>query len=1352
MRGALLIFIVLITLSSVSSQKWQEVLSPGGGKIFQLVIDETNSSKMYAVTVRGIYKSEDSAKTWKIIPNTSNFRKIALADGIYACGPDGISDLNDDAITILSDKFKDCSALLYDNGKLYISLDSEYPEPPKILIYDTREKTWRYISPKNNLFNFSEPIDFPFQIYYRIRNLAVNGKDILASVYFDAGGESETFFESTEPDAGGSGEFSQSILLKSYNLGKDWCIVNLPIKKDIILSSITKDYDGHVLLAMRHKYHLEPRLNISELILESYDFGETWNKINASFMTNGLNDILKMNETYFFSLIDQGLIRYENQRTELFNISNVDNIRSNMFRLSDLAFGTNTNMFYGTGMYNFGIFKTGDFEHWEKADNGIRALSPSIVAISQNDPSNIIISSNVGQIPYLTVDGGTNWYQIPLDARYLFSDEVKYEGKYAWIMNEFMSLSKIDTYDLSTEETSPKFTSAKVVSIEEGNLTTISSNKGICVSYKKEDGSWQCLEKSPDYSYTILYHDDEIYAASSPKSFENESRIMKYSEPANDWTLLFNMTSSGITSLVSDPNDDEKLYAGITGKEGTIYASEDKGKIWHILNNDLTFTTIWGQSQLQIDPKNKSTVYAGTWGGGTYKTINGGKDWALLDENNTFSPTCIVIDEKNPDIVYACDRTLPLIHRSTDAGRTWDIYYDFGIGYMMTSAVAIDPNDADIIYAAAFKPPMAQTGGLFRIKNKKAVDIGKGLPRSVIEIEIDPKEKNRIYVSTHVHGVYTSYDSGKTWAQLDDKNNGLPRIGFYDVDIDPSDNNILYATALCGKLPEYMMPLKIIQFLSGFRNLDSGSCGAYKSTDKGKTWKLILKTISEARGIDIDANNPRNLYVADMMGGVWVSNDAGENWRQENSGLGSISMTSVKIRENYIYASTQGSGVYSGIVQGNGSILWDKSRSNKPKANIYKIQIAVDPGNSSRIYASSYPGGLFRSDDSGKNWNDKNFLTPSIKVEDPISQGYYFFDIDPKDTRNILLGVYGKGMFVSHDGMDYNMFANGNFDTMKGKHITSVEINPGNSDEVFVSSDEGIYVSVDKGKNWKDMNSGLASKKVTIIKVINSQVYAGTSGYGIYKLDRIKKKWVSQEPTYSPGFWDIWDRRRYFFSSMLFDSENKNRIYMGNFPSGFFVSNNAGKDWEDSSLGIGNDGMFSLAQDPSNPKLLYGGTYNGIVKSTDKGSTWSKINNGIPTEQWPFTIAIDITNSSILYATTKNGQNKGFCYRNEFCGLVLKSIDGGESWFNIMNGLDNRSEFYNIIVYPKNSNILFLSSNKGVYISRNAGKSWQSLNKGLPTSFNQVRYNVADVLALSPDNNYLLLGLMHHGLWKMRIY
>ena len=122
-----------------------------------------------------------------------------------------------------------------------------------------------------------------------------------------------------------------------------------------------------------------------------------------------------------------------------------------------------------------------------------------------------------------------------------------------------------------------------------------------------------------------------------------------------------------------------------------------------------------------------------------------------------------------------------------------------------------------------------------------------------------------------------------------------------------------------------------------------------------------------------------------------------------------------------------------------------------------------------------------------------------------------------------------------------------------------------------------------------------------------------------------------------------------------------------------------------------------------------------------------------------------------MYVTTKNGQNKGFMNRNTFAGVVMKSVDGGENWVKIMNGLKNMSEYYSLIIHPDDSQTLFLSSTYGVYLSQDAGETWTPMNNGIPIEYHMMRDNVASNLKLTPDKKNLILGIVNYGVWKADI-
>ncbi|MFH1240070.1 MAG: family 16 glycoside hydrolase, partial [Candidatus Diapherotrites archaeon] len=391
-----------------------------------------------------------------------------------------------------------------------------------------------------------------------------------------------------------------------------------------------------------------------------------------------------------------------------------------------------------------------------------------------------------------------------------------------------------------------------------------------------------------------------------------------------------------------------------------------------------------------------------------------------------------------------------------------------------------------------------------------------------------------------------------------------------------------------------------------------------------------------------------------------------------------------------------------------------------------------------------------------ESWSDYTFESKVKLVAGQIHINYRVsggnrYAIGMSDGGLYLMRSAGDGKEIEHTELESVAMQ-----LSENKWYDIKIVGKGNNIKVYVDDSLKIDYTDDKPvlsgriafESFSDSEIHVDDVVVTIDSA-GAEVYAGTAGYGIYKFNNTSKTWQNLGGTLGGGFWSPWERRMYQFSSILFDPDVPGKIYYGHFPSGFFISEDNGHTWKDSSLGLGNDGMFSLTMHPNDHDILFAGTYNGVVKSVDSGRTWKSISNGIPSEQWPYTVAIDDENLDIMYTSTKNGQNKGFCERNNFCGVVMKTTDAGENWFKIMNGLDEyRSEFYTLLIYPPNHKILFLSTNRGVYISRDSGSSWKAINTGLPNTDNQVRDNVADNLALTSDNKYLIFGLMNAGAWK----
>ena len=280
---------------------------------------------------------------------------------------------------------------------------------------------------------------------------------------------------------------------------------------------------------------------------------------------------------------------------------------------------------------------------------------------------------------------------------------------------------------------------------------------------------------------------------------------------------------------------------------------------------------------------------------------------------------------------------------------------------------------------------------------------------------------------------------------------------------------------------------------------------------------------------------------------------------------------------------------------------------------------------------------------------------------------------------------------------------------------------------MYLASQEGFYVSPDGGETWTPKNDGLETLDLRSLRVA-----AGSAGTFAENVEEDAGNRVLR------GSGHAWARAgNPLWSDYTFQA--RIRLLEGTLHTNVRVSDD-GRYF----LGLNEGGLYLKKQ------FDQWSTFADLTDAPGPVSldTWHAQSTGMPAEQWPYTIAIDDEDPQIMYVSTKNGQNKGFCHRNEFCGVVMKSTNGGAGWTAIMDGLPAKSEYYRLLIYPENHDVLFLSTSNGVYWSRNAGAAWDPLNEGLPATHNVVRDNVADNLTFTADHRYLLLGLVGHGVWR----
>ena len=1004
-----------------------------------------------------------------------------------------------------------------------------------------------------------------------------------------------------------------------------------------------------------------------------------------------------------------------------------------------------------------GVIKSADGgASWSLDNHGMTLTSISLIAVHPQDAQTIYAASAGGEGTFRSTDGGDTWDWLNGNGLpHPWADELVADPVDRGTVYEVVDIADVyRTTDggASWDRIWPgfRFSSVDALAVSASNPNVMYAVKNGFGLFKTENAGrrWRFLHQSGvDYTYGITVHPrnpDIVFSGCNPKPFEDAAVLRRSLDGGSSWESVLEVPGSGgITSVAIDPGDPDTVYAGSVGLEGgCVYRSTDGGTRWKPLNSGFTMCTVWGQPQLVVDPTDPRTAYTGTWLAGTWKTTDAGKSWRRL-EQAPVSATSLSLDPQQPGVLYLTDRTAPKVWKSQDAGESWAVVGDFRRGGAFAANRVLARGGA--VYAATFGPGL-HGGKLYKSTDRGGSwsDITGTLPRSVLDIAVDPSDPDRVYATTHIHGAYRSEDGGGSWRVLEE----FPDIGGYDIEVDLEDPDTLYACGMGGcTVPDWCMGPDGYAF--------SDPSGVYKSTDRGGSWRRVLETANECRAVRLLAEEPGTVFAAAMDDGLLVSRDGGESWTAFNKGLATTVLTSCAVAGSTVYAGSQGCGVASGTWR-NDKVQWDARRSGGPRPAVYSLEIRVDPVRSDRIFVSANPGGVYRSDNGGETFYDKNFLTPSVVVDDPFRQGYYTFDVSPRDPEEVWVGTWGRGIYKSYDAMDFGISAHGRDRALYGKYIYDVLIDPTEPDTVYAACEEGIFRTTDAGASWHAYGDGLLTPQIRALAFgAEGRLWAGSKGYGLFSIDPKRESSWCQMPAFGQfgTLWPMWDGRPlYQYTSLLVHPEDNDIMYLGTFPAGIYKTVDGGEQWLEHNVGWTNDGVFCLVFHPENPEIVYAGTYNGLNRSLDGGAHWEMWDNGWPAEQWVFTIAFDPWHPDVMYACSKNGENMGRG-RDGFHGTVMKSVDGGAHWLAATEGLNLNQEIYDLTVDPVQPDVLYLATSfEGIFISRNAGGSWEPWNEGLGVCMAGTNgNNVTNVLDLSADGRWLYFGTAGAGVWKRKL-
>jgi photosystem II stability/assembly factor-like uncharacterized protein len=297
-----------------------------------------------------------------------------------------------------------------------------------------------------------------------------------------------------------------------------------------------------------------------------------------------------------------------------------------------------------------------------------------------------------------------------------------------------------------------------------------------------------------------------------------------------------NVYLTGTTTSTDFPlvNPVQSIFKG-----GTTFKSVNGGSSWGLIDsNPNKFTVL----SLAVDPQTPSTIYAGA-GSGVHKSTNGGTSWRVA---NAGLPTArvvesFVINPQTPSTLYAryTDRG---IYKSTDGGASWREANN-GLSNSFKICLIIDPLNPSTLYAGTFLGVYKSTNGG---DNWNQISFGLG-SATVHAMAIDPVNPSTLYASTNL-GFYRSRDGGNSWFRL----NSFFSFTITHLAIDPVTPSTLYALSVT----------------------------AMKSTDSGISWEPINNGLlfTTPKALVIDPTNSSTLYVASHRNGIFKTTDGGASW------------------------------------------------------------------------------------------------------------------------------------------------------------------------------------------------------------------------------------------------------------------------------------------------------------------------------------------------------------------------------------------------------------------------------------------------------------------------------------------
>ena len=652
---------------------------------------------------------------------------------------------------------------------------------------------------------------------------------------------------------------------------------------------------------------------------------------------------------------------------------------------------------------------------------------------------------------------------------------------------------------------------------------------------------------------------------------------------------------------------------------------------------------------VQFNPLNPNTIFAGAASGGLWKSYTGGVGVSVWQQVST------------------------------------------GFPVLGVSSIAIVPNDSNTIYIGTGEVYNYQNsyGGLtvrvtrgsygmgilkttdYGLSWTKSLDWSYNTERAIQKVRIDPNNYNIIWAAT-TEGTYKSTDAGQTWNQV---HNVLMAT---DIAINPANSNIVFEA--CG-------------------NLGSTGNGIYRTTDGGTLWTKLTSGLPSSYGgkalLTIYQANPQIIFASIGNGsetgaGTWLckSTNGGDNWSIINTddystyqgwyshwvGVNPIDQNQILTGGIDVFKSTNGG---STLVQKSYWYLWyfgvtPPGGPEGPPDYVHADQhsITYHPNNPSIIYLGT-DGGVFRTTDGGETFSGCNGGYQTTQFYSQFASSFTSGDIGigglQDNATAIYLGTDAWKRVLGGDGCAAGINSN-NQNIMYGTYQYLA-----------------LQRSSNLGDNWNGIqppNSSSAGFYAPFVVCRSNPniLYAG-SNY-VHKSTNQGSTWTTVN-----GGQTLDGNPLLVLTASNYSTDI---IYAATSPistrAHIFVTFNGGTSWNNITGILPDRYITDIAISPSNASIIYvtisGFGSSHLFKSTDAGQNWINIGSSLP-DAPAYSVIVDPLDENNVF------------FGNDI--TVYASSDAGNSWFEYSAGLPEAVFVYDLNILASNHKLRVATHGNGVY-------------------------------------------------------